>query len=366
MKRRFLLVAILFAIAISCVLWTGLPVPATPATTPNTSLRTLASQQDFLIGTAVGSKPLETESEYREVLAREFNTLTTENEVKFVVVHPERDRYDFTRPDALVSFAKEHHMTVRGHTIVWYHALPRWLTETEFTRDELKEILRDHIQTLVGRYRGQIEHWDVVNEPLEADGSLRDTIWMRGIGPDYIDLAFRWAHEADPDARLYLSDYGEGLNSKGDGFYSLAKELKERGVPIDGVGFQTHIGFLSANDPTEVAENMKRLNEAGLEVVITEMDVPINTKQFTGSFANKLEQQADIYRYFLNICLEAPNCNTLNMWGFTDRYTWLKSFLGTVKAPLIFDEDYQPKPAYHAMLEEFQSRLDDRNSVVNP
>ena len=355
MKRRLLFVVILFFIGITCVLWAANPVPATPAKTSNLSLRSLASQQGFLIGSAVGSNLLEKDSQYREVFAREFNTLTTENEVKFGIVHPERDRYDFTRPDILVTFAKEHHMTMRGHTIVWFHSLPRWLTEGEFSRDELKGILRDHIQTLVGHYRGQVEHWDVVNEPLEADGLLRDTIWMRTIGPDYIDLAFRWAHEADPNARLYLTDYGEGLNSKADAFYALAKNLKERGVPIDGVGFQSHIGFLSANDPTEVAENMKRLNEVGLEVTITEMDVPLT--QFSGNLQEKLHKQADMYRYFLKICLEAPNCTTLNTWGFTDRYTWLKSFLGTVKAPLIFDENYQAKPAYYAMIEELQAHL---------
>ncbi len=357
MKHRFLMRAIakviLFAIAIASVCLIANPVPANQLEIPATSLRSLASQQGFLIGSAVGDNLLERDWQYREVFAREFNTLTTENEVKFIIVHPERDRYDFTRPDALVKFAQAHNMLVRGHTIVWFHALPRWLTENQFTRDEMKEILRDHIQTLVGRYRGQVQHWDVVNEPLASDGSLRDTIWMRTIGPDYIDLAFRWAHEADPDAKLYLSEYGEGLNSKADSLYLLAKELKERGVPIDGVGFQTHIGFLSANDPTEVAENMKRFNEIGLEIVITEMDVPLT--QFSGSFEEKLAQQADMYRYFLRVCLAAPNCNTLNLWGFTDRYTWLKSFLGTVKEPLIFDINYRPKPAYYAMFEELNS-----------
>lgn len=354
MKRRLLLIVPLFVFAIVSLLFFANPVTATQSEIPATSLRSLASQQGFFIGSAAASNPLQKDAQYREVLAREFNALTTENEVKFSIIHPDRDRYDFTRPDALVNFAKEHHMIVRGHTIVWFHSLPRWLTETKFTRDELKEILRDHIQTLVGHYRGLIDHWDVVNEPLEADGSLRDTIWMRVIGPDYIDLAFRWVHEADPDARLYLTDYGEGLNSKGDGFYALAKQLKERGVPIDGVGFQAHVGFLSADDPKEVAENMKRLNEAGLEVVFTELDIPINIDLFTGSVEQQLDQQAELYQYFLQICLEAPNCNTFNMWGFTDRYTWLKSFLGTVKAPLIFDEDYQPKPAYHALIEELQ------------
>lgn len=358
MKQRFFFGIIWLAIA---VFFLGLIANQVPANITNIAennpptLRDLAGKQGFFIGAAVGDKLLEKDWQYREVLAREFNTLSTENEVKFSIIHPERDRYDFSRPDAIVKFGQQHNMMVRGHTIVWFHSLPRWLTENQFTRDEMKEILRDHIQTLVSHYRGQVAHWDVVNEPLEANGNLRDVIWMRAIGPDYIDLAFRWAHEADPDAKLYLNEYGEGLNSKADSLYLLAKELKERGVPIDGVGFQTHIGFLSANDYKEVAENMKRFNEIGLEIVITEMDVPLT--QFPGTLEEKLAQQADMYRNFLKICLEAPNCNILNLWGFTDRYTWLKSFLGTLKSPLIFDTNYRPKPAYYAMLEELKSHL---------
>lgn len=320
---------------------------------PAESLRLLAAKRDFLIGTAVQTGPLKNEVLYREVLAREFNILMPENHTKFWRLHPERYRYDFSQADAIVQFAQEHDIKVIGHALVWFHALPRWVVEGNFSREELLEILHDHIQTVVGHYRGQIYAWDVVNEPVEADGSFRETIWYKTIGPEYIDIALRWTHEADPDALVYINDYGEGLNSKSDSFYLLAKELKERGAPLDAIGFQAHIGFLSAKNAQEVAENMKRYAELGLDVMFTEMDVPIN--QFSGTKEEQLEAQAEMYRDFMKVCLEASNCNTLMTWGFTDRYTWLKGFTGG-KDPLLFDESYRPKPAYFAMWEELKGK----------
>ncbi len=318
---------------------------------PLESLRLLATKRDFLIGTSLKPEPLQDDPTYREVLAREFNIIIPENHTKFWRLHPERDRYNFTEVDAIVQFAQEHDIKVIGHALAWFHALPRWVVEGNFSRDELMEILHDHIQTVVGRYRGQIYAWDVVNEPVEANGSLRETIWYKTIGPEYIDLALRWTREADPDTLLYINDYAEGLNSKSQSFYNLAKELRQRGAPLDAVGFQTHLGFLSADNSEEVAQNMKRYAELGLDVMITEMDIPLD--QFKGTREEQLEAQAKMYRDFLKVCLDASNCNTLVMWGFTDRHSWLTGFTGS-KDPLIFDKFYHPKPAYHAMWEELK------------
>ncbi|MCT7965682.1 endo-1,4-beta-xylanase [Laspinema sp. D1] len=344
------MVAIVFAIATTSTATTPEPPRSESATE---SLRSLAAKRDFLIGTAVRPRPLKNEPIYREVLAREYNIIMPEHHLKFAPVHPERDRYDFSVADEIVNFAKEHDIKVIGHALVWFHALPSWVVEGNFSREELLSILHDHIQTVVGHYRGQIYAWDVVNEPVEADGTFRETIWYKTIGPEYIDIALRWTHEADPDALLYINDYGEGLNSKSDSFYLLAKSLLEGGAPLDAIGFQTHIGFLSAKDSQEVAENMKRYAELGLDVMFTEMDVPIN--QFSGTQEEQLAAQGEMYRDFLNICLEASNCKALLTWGFTDRHTWLTGFTGG-KAPLIFDESYRPKPAYSAMLEELKRK----------
>lgn len=314
-------------------------------------LRILAARRDFLIGSAVRPRPLQSDPTYRELLAREFNIIMAEHDMKFEALHPERDRYDFSRADAMVEFAQEHDIKVIGHALTWFHVLPRWVVEGDFSRDELMEILHDHIQTVVSHYRGQIYYWDVVNEPVEADGTLRETIWYKVIGPEYIDLALRWTHEADPDALLYINEYAEGTNSKSDSFYNLIKSIQERGAPIDAVGFQTHLGFLSAKNSQDVADNIKRYAELGLDVMMTEVDIPINT--FSGTREEKLAAQAAMYQEFLNVCVEAPNCKAFLTWGFSDRHSWLTGFTGG-QAPLIFDDFYHPKPAYYSMWQELK------------
>lgn len=170
------------------------------------TLRTLAQSAGIRIGTAVDVDILDKDAAYARLLACEFDLLTPENAMKFSVVQPERGRFDFTQADALVAFAEAHAMQVNGHVLVWHQQLPDWLTQGHFGRDELKAILREHIRTLVTRYRGRVASWDVAAEAVGEDGRLRDTFWSRGIGPDYLDLAFRWAHEADPQARLRYND----------------------------------------------------------------------------------------------------------------------------------------------------------------
>ena len=197
------------------------------------------------VGTAVQAGPLAGEPVYRDTLAQEFNILVPENELKWDTVHPARDTYDFSVPDSMVAFAEAHQMQVFGHVFVWYWQLPAWLTDGGFSREELMSILEDHIKTVAGHYRGRVAAWDVVNEAIADDGSLRHTIWLDTIGPEYIDMAFQWAHEADPDARLFYNDYnseslGGWQQAKSDSVYNLVSDLKQRGVPIDGVGLQVH------------------------------------------------------------------------------------------------------------------------------
>ncbi|GAB4295167.1 MAG: endo-1,4-beta-xylanase [Oscillatoriaceae cyanobacterium] len=355
MKRNWFLAALAFFLSLTAViLLSSNPLASAPgkfASSP--SLRSLIGNRPFHIATAVKEKPLLYDPMYGQVLAREFNTIMPENEFKFENVHPERDKYDFSTTDRLITFARTNGMHVRGHTLVWFHALPRWLLEGNFSRDELIAILEDHVKTVVRHYRGQVYAWDVVNEVLNADGSYRDTLWLRAIGPDYIDMAFRWAHEADPKALLFLNDYGEGLNAKSDNLYSLLHDLVSRSVPINGIGFQMHVGFLSSDNPQEVAANIKRIGDLGLEVAFTETDIPI-AKLPGKTKAEKLAAQAKLYGELLQVCLDAPNCHTFGMWGFTDRYSWIKKFQGQDNAPLIFDAQYRPKPAHQAMVEVLQ------------
>ena len=178
-------------------------------------LRTWSKSAGIHIGAAVDVEVLNKDPAYARLLAREFNVVTPENALKFSVVQPERGRFDFSQADALVAFAEAHGMQVHGHVLVWHGQLPEWLARGSFTRDELGAILRAHIQTLVGRYRGRIAWWDVAAEAVDEAGRPRETFWSRGLGPDYLERAFRWAHEADPNARLLYNDYGgEGAGAR--------------------------------------------------------------------------------------------------------------------------------------------------------
>jgi endo-1,4-beta-xylanase len=318
------------------------------------ALRSLAQKQGIQFGVAVNVKALSNDPSYRALLAQEFKWMTPENAMKFKAIHSKRDRYDFTEADTLVEFAQQHQMQVRGHTLVWHKSLPNWLEDGQWTREELMDIMREHINNVMGHYRGQLVAWDVVNEAISDDqSSRRKTIWQEIIGPDYIEMAFRWAHEADPNVPLFYNDYnGEELGAKSDAIYDLVKDLQERGVSINGVGLQMHVGIKNPPDPQQVAANIKRLNDLGLEVQITEMDVKIGDG--TGTREERLAAQAKVYQDMMQVCLDAENCTAFLLWGVTDRYSWIPRLFNKPDAPLIFDESGQPKPAYKALKELLQ------------
>lgn len=233
-------------------------------------------------------------------------------------------------------------MQVNGHVLVWHQQLPGWLTQGNFGRDELKAILREHIQTLVTRYRGRVASWDVAAVAVEEDGRLRETFWSRGIGPDYLALAFRWAHEADPQARLRYNDYGgEGGGAKSDGIYDLVAALRIKGTPMHGVGLQMHVSLQDAPRAREVRINMKRLAALGLETHITEMDVMLPVPASRAG----LKKQAALFRDMLQACLAVAQCRSFSTWSVTDRHSWIPEHFPGQGATLLFDTDYRPKPA---------------------
>ena len=242
-------------------------------------------------------------------------------------------------------------MQIRGHTLVWHKALPDWLTQGNFSNWELDDILQKHVETVIKQYRGQVQIWDVVNEAIGDNGQLRDTLWSQTLRPDYIDRAFHLAHEADPQACLFYNDYGgEGRGYKSDKIYELVRGLLKRNVPIHGVGLQMHVSLKHSPRIQDVISNMQRLTDLGLEVQVTEMDVAfLDDPRET---AEKLVQQARIYHNTLSACLSVPNVTAFVMWGFSDRYYWIDQEK-SADAPLIFNEFYQPKPAYYALKEAF-------------
>jgi endo-1,4-beta-xylanase len=313
------------------------------------SLRELADQRNFYIGTTVAAEALENDAAYQRVLKREFNMVVPEYVMKMEVLQPRQGEYDFTQMDELIAFAQANGMSVRGHTLIWHQSLPGWVVNrTDWSRDQLLAVMRDHIVTVMQRYKGQIRYWDVVNEAVDDNGStLRRNIWLDVIGSDYIDYAFRFAHEADPDALLFYNDYGgEGLSTKSDTIYNLVRDLHSRRIPIHGVGLQMHVTIEDTPTFAELDANMRRLGELGLQVQVTEMDVQILTDQ---PDADMFRQQAKVYSEVLNTCLNSPYCTAFVVWGFTDRYTWIPSQTGIQDLPLIYDRAYQAKPAYYAL-----------------
>ena len=286
-----------------------------------------------------------------------------EDAMKWWMVRPTADNFDFGKADEIVRFARAHRMKVRGHCLVWDHGNPKWLTEGHFAPAQLSQLMDEHITTVMKHYAGQVFAWDVVNEALDANGNVKDSPWYNqpGIGlsnkgTGYVEQAFRWAHEADPRALLFYNDNGgEGLNRKSDAIYAMAKDFKKRGVPIDGVGLQMHISRLDF-DTAAVATNIERLTKLGLQVHITELDVslPLDPQGKAGN--EDLLRQAEIYRGVVHPCTQNPGCTAIQTWGFTDKYSWIGSHShGSRGSALPFDRDYKPKAAYSAILSELAS-----------
>jgi endo-1,4-beta-xylanase len=320
------------------------PAAAVPDPTTAT-LRQLARHTKLEIGTAVDTSALRNDARYRELVATQFSTVTPENVMKWEVVHPQRTRYDFSQADQLVAFARAHGQKVRGHTLVWHNQLPAWLTSGTWTRAQLRAILREHIFTVVGRYRGRVWAWDVVNEAFNDDGTLRDTIWLRTIGPEYIADAFRWAHQADPRAILFYNDYNvEGINPKSTAVYELLRRLRREHVPVGGFGAQGHLD-LQYPFPEDLLQNLRRFGRLGLATAITEADVRYT---LPGDPA-KANAQAEGYSLMLESCLLEPSAISFTVWGFTDRYQWVPGTFPGEGEAAIFDVDYNPKPAYNAL-----------------
>ena len=245
---------------------------ATSAPAPGGPLR-LAT--DLPVGAAVDAELLLTDEAYRRTLVREFSAITPENAMKWGPVQPAEGEWRFTPADRLVDFAGTHGMRVHGHTLVWHRQLPAWLAPDGSRRDVARR-LAAHIETLVGRYRGRVAAWDVVNEAVGAAGTLRQSVFLRALGRGYIAEAFRLAHAADPHARLYYNDYdAEGRGRKADAVHALVRRLLDEGVPVHGVGLQMHLHATHPPRPDAIRANVARLAALGLEVRISEMDVRV-------------------------------------------------------------------------------------------
>ncbi|HLK03666.1 MAG TPA: endo-1,4-beta-xylanase [Candidatus Acidoferrum sp.] len=345
--------------AISLLFAAAIYSQQTPSSAPPT-LRSIALSRNIAIGAAAPARLL-SDAQYTAVLASEFSQLEPENEMKFGPIHPRPDSdsqpYDFVGADSLVAFAHSHSMRVRGHTLVWHKQVPDWVTKGNLSSSQLASVLHDHIHTVVTRYASKVYAWDVVNEAFDTDGSLRETVWRNqpgigaGPGTKYIEQALRWANEADPAAKLFYNDYDtEVINAKSDAIYAMAKDFKERGVPLDGVGFQAHV-TLKFDDPAKLesfARNLERFAKLGLELNITELDVRLDD-----STAASFNAEGKLYGEIATICVRQPACKLIQTWGITDKHSWIPYAFPGKGWALPWDENYQKKPAYDALRSAF-------------
>lgn len=309
-------------------------------TNKNSSLKVEGRKHDLLIGTAVNGEALNNDAEYKKKIREEFSIITPENEMKFSVVQPNLNKFNFKNADKIVEFAEENEIKVRGHTLVWDKRIPDWLENSNFTKEEAEQILKNHIYTVVNRYKGRVYAWDVVNEAFNNDGSLKDSYWLRTIGPEYIKKAFIWAKEADPDALLFYNDYSaEVTNEKSNAIFNLLKSFKNEKIPVDGIGFQFHTNLYQKFTENEITINMERFRDIGLKINVTELDVKISDSNYSEKL--KLKKQAEQYSVVLNSCMNLKgSCTVFSMWGFTDKYTWIRS-----DSPLLLNSVYEKNRA---------------------
>jgi len=307
----------------------------------------------------------------------QFNTISPENVLKWEVVHPRPGVYDFTQSDRFVAFGEANGMFIVGHTLVWHSQVPRWVFQDSagkpLTRDALLARMRDHIQTVVGRYKGRIKGWDVVNEALNEDGTLRHSPWQTIIGDDYIEKAFEFAHEADPSAELYYNDYNLEFPAKRAGVVALVRKLKREGITITAVGSQTH-DKLAFPTPARLDSTITALAATGVKVNVTELDVDVlpsvtqnrtadvglsvransSVNPYPDSLPAAVQQQlakryADIFRVLL---AHRGTVDRVTFWGVGDGDSWLNNWpvRGRTSYPLLFDRADQPKPAFDAVI----------------
>ncbi|MEU7689073.1 endo-1,4-beta-xylanase [Microbispora hainanensis] len=338
------------------------PGPGHSAPVPADSLRALGDRIGLRIGTAVNTDELGSNAEYTRITAEQFSSVTPENVMKWQLVEPNRGTYDWAAADRLVSFAKKNKQLVRGHTLVWHNQLPTWLSSDGFTttlsNNEVKAVLKKHIQDQVKHFKGDIWQWDVVNEAFDDDGKPRETIWYKAWGGlGYIADAFRWAHEADPKALLFYNDYNlEFTGPKSNAVYDFVKTLKAQRVPIDGVGFQGHLdtqyGF------PDLQNNLQRFADLGLKVAETEVDV----RTFTEAAPNvntptnplAVYAQESYWSRALKACLAVRECISFTPWGFGDTYSWIPGWFADPQegAALLYDADLKPKSQYYVIQQD--------------
>ena len=349
MSRPTAIAGALLIVSAACSSDPGAPARggAGPDTTsqPPIALRQRASARGLRVGAAADRlfKDDAEGQQFKTLVAREFSMFSAENDMKHERLQPARGVFSFARADAMLAFAEANGMLMRGHTLVWHNQNAGWLVNGSWTPAEARALLIDHITAVVTHYRGRIAAWDVVNEALNDDGTRRSGIWANNVGPDYIEVAFRTAHAADPQALLFYNDYNiEGLGPKSDSAYAMIQALLAAGVPVHGIGLQGHfqVGGLPAR--ASMAANIARFAALGLQVHFTELDIrlllPATPAQVTTQALN--------YRDVFEVCMQNAACTAIVTWGVTDKDSWVPNTFSGWGDALLFDSQLRPKQAY--------------------
>ncbi len=340
----------------------------------------------FLMGVALNvnqSSGVDTSS--IKLVKQHFNSIVAENCMKCEVIHPEEDRYDFTLADQFVSFGEKNGMAVIGHCLIWHSQLAPWFCVDEkgnnVTPEVLKQRMKDHITTIVTRYKGRIKGWDVVNEAILEDGSYRKSKFYEILGEEFIPLAFQYAHEADPDAELYYNDYAMNMPGKREGVVKLVSSLKEKGIRIDAVGMQGHMG-MDYPDINEFEQSIVVFAGTGVKVMVTEWDMSaLPTVKQSANISDTVAYQKMLNPYpetlpdsvskawnnrmkqFFGLFEKhADVISRVTAWGVSDSDSWKNDFpvKGRHDYPLLFDRNYQPKPFVKEIMAESQSPAEEK------
>jgi endo-1,4-beta-xylanase len=334
-----------------CTVTVTPPAPVTPST-----LKDLAAAKGRSFGVALDATFFANNAAYNAVVAREFNTVVAGNVMKWEPLNRNgRFTYRWANPDLLVAFAQANGMKVRGHTLAWYQQNPTWLTSATWSADTLRQLLKEHIDSVVGHYKGKVYAWDVVNEALnDGSGTLRTTgsPWAPLLGRDYIDLAFREARAVDPAAELYYNDYSlEFAGAKQDSAVALIQGMKARGVPIDGIGFQAHFQVNANGTGVPSKDALKatfaRFTALGLKIEITELDIRVRTNP--AATAAELTAQTEGYANVVAACVETPACGTIVVWGLNDGESWIPGTFPGFGQALLFDDSLGTKATYNSV-----------------
>ncbi|MCK4922539.1 MAG: endo-1,4-beta-xylanase [Bacteroidales bacterium] len=340
--------------------------------------------ESFTIGVALGDDIITSQdSQIHTMINREFNSVVAENCMKSEVIQPSEGEFDFTQSDRFVDFGMQNNMEIIGHTLIWHSQAPPWFFTDSSGADVSREIMigrmENHINNLVGRYKGKVYGWDIVNEAVDDSGELRKSKFHQIIGEDYIELAFKFAHNADPLAKLFYNDYNLWKPERRDGTIELMKGLQEKGIPVHGLGMQAHWGLDTPFDLVE--KSIVEFSKLGIDIMLTELDItaiPFPSEELTADISTNYEylekynpypeslpdsvqtQLSKKYSDLFDILLRYQDViSRVTFWGLNDSTTWRNNWpvKGRVDYPLLFDKNNQPKPAYFSVIEAAKNNL---------